>query len=116
MARRPTIDLAKLAAEARARADDFATRGPRRMGEVLNIPEGFEARWFVPDELRSGRADKLRRELSERGAFQAPEGSEVAVNGVGNAEIWLVPNDVAAQWKARRAARDAQERQRLGVR
>jgi len=116
MARRNTPDLAKLAAEARARAEEFATRAPRRVGDVLNCPEGFEARWFVPDELKRGRADKLRRELTDKGAFAAPEGSGVVVNGIGNAEVWLVPNDVAAQWHERRAARDAQERQRLGVR
>jgi len=89
MARRQnTTDLAKLAAEARARHQEYATTEHARMGEVLNIPEGFEARWFVPDELKRGRADKLRRELEQRGAFQAPEGSGAYVNGVGNAEIW----------------------------
>ena len=78
--------------------------------------EGFVAWWMVPDELKRGRADKLRREWSAKGAFAAPEDSGVVVNGVGNAEVWLVPNDVAAKLQQARAARDAQENRRLGVR
>lgn len=116
MAGRKTTDLAKLAAEARARHERFASTERAAMGDVLNIPDGFQARWFVPDELKRGRADKLRREWTERGAFQAPEGSGVVVNGVGNAEVWLVPNDVADAWQKARAARDAKEKQRLGIR
>ena len=116
MARRGAPDLAKLAAEARARHEEYANTERKRLGDVLNVPDGFVAWWMVPDELKRGRAEKLRREWSAKGAFAAPDGSGVVVNGVGNAEVWLVPNDVAASLQQARAARDAQERRRLGVR
>ncbi len=112
--KKPTLE--DLARDARARAQGFEHQGAVLIGTVTGVPEGFEARWFVPHELKKGRADKFRAMMTNRGAFLAPDGLDIVVSGVTGAEVWLVPSDVAEAWRRLRKERDDKEKRRLGVR
>lgn len=90
-------------AAALAKAQAFVEGSHDLMGTILGLSDDCTASWFVPAEVGQGQADALRRDLSARGYELAPQAS---ISGVGNAEVWEVPNEVAALLDAARTKRN----------
>ena len=98
----PSSQLDRVAA-AKAKAQAYLQGNQDQMGTIYGLTEGCTAYWFVPAEVGDGRADSLRRDLSARGYESAPEAS---VAGVGQAEVWEIPMEVADMLFAARKQRD----------
>ena len=96
-------------AASRARAQAFVDGSKEQTGTVLGLSDGCIPYWFVPSEVGDGRAESMRRDLLARGYDPNPQAN---VAGIGQAEVWELPEEAAAVLAVARLKRD---RKALGI-